>query len=946
MAEQHSGPVKVATTAVRGGSSTAGTDDGERYELIERLGEGGMGVVWRARDRVLDRDVALKVLHERYRGADAEARVAAEARAMARLAHPNVVAVYDVGHREGRTFLTMELVDGVPLSRWLETPRSWREVVEVFRAAGAGVAAAHAAGVIHRDLKPGNILVGNDGRVRVADFGVADAGAGAGDGGGSPGTPAYMAPERLEGGPADARSDQFAFAVSLYQALHGRLPWDADSATARLWAMREPARPVRDVPAWLTAVVDVGLARDPERRYPSMAALVAALDRPRRRRRGLAVGAVAAIGFAVVIAMTSGRKAAPCAGIERRLDGVWDPTISRGIASAAIAASIPEAAATAAVLDRELGRYASRWVAARQDACRATRIAGSGDETALARRNACLDLRLRAFQLVVGKLAAPDRATFATVVGAVASLPAVDDCDGTAAPAAPATAGAREDLAVAISHFAAGKLPDAAAVAGRAAAAARAAGDRALELEALIVIGRSITNDQPAVATTVQAAAVSLAALLGAPGPEIDARVYLAAAQIRLPSFAAATANLDAAEALLAAHPDRMREARLALARGGLLGQQSKFAESVVQNHRALAINAELYGDDSVVLIRLHRNLAMDYQKLGKLAEAEAQAQRLLALTSPLGDGHREVARAHQVLASILEARGQGAAAQVELERSIEALHSSVGEGTDLAASITNLGNSLYLRGDRAGALVRYREALAMGERIGEPARTRLHTRHNIALVLIDEDPAAAEAELRAILAEELPAFGPDHVDVGRTHQVIGRALAGQGKAAAALTELTTAQRILEARFGRDHVEVAETLSDQAMVHRRAGRFAVALPLAREAKRIRDAVIPDGHRDRLWSRVDIAHDQLALGDAAGREVAAVVPLAEAAHFADVAAVARWLLARDAERRGDRAQAATLAAAIAPVCADGAPSTDVRWRKVAVCADAARWRGAP
>jgi hypothetical protein len=231
-----------------------------------------------------------------------------------------------------------------------------------------------------------------------------------------------------------------------------------------------------------------------------------------------------------------------------------------------------------------------------------------------------------------------------------------------------------------------------------------------------------------------------------------------------------------------------------------------------------------------------------------------------------------------------------------------------------------------------------------MGERIGEPARTRLHTRHNIALVLIDEDPVAAEAELRAILAEELPVFGPDHVDVGRTHQVIGRALAAQGKDAAALAALATAQRILEARFGRDHVEVAETLSDQAMVHRQARRFARALPLTSEGRRIREAVLPDGHRDRLWSRVDLAHDQLALGDAAGLEVAAVVPLAEAAHFADVAAVARWLLARDAERRGDAAEVAALAAAIAPVCAPRAPSTDVRWRKLAVCADAARWRG--
>jgi serine/threonine protein kinase len=148
---------------------------GERYELVERLGEGGMGVVWAARDRALDRLVALKLLHDELLGAANQARLAEEARTMARLSHRNVVAVYDVGVREGRTFLTMELVRGQALSEWLRTPRNWREVVAIFRAAGAGLVAAHAAGVLHRDIKPSNILVGDDGDVRVADFGVARA---------------------------------------------------------------------------------------------------------------------------------------------------------------------------------------------------------------------------------------------------------------------------------------------------------------------------------------------------------------------------------------------------------------------------------------------------------------------------------------------------------------------------------------------------------------------------------------------------------------------------------------------------------------------------------------------------------------------------------------------------------------------------------------------------
>jgi tetratricopeptide (TPR) repeat protein len=940
MADKDTLPAEPATTVVRGDAARPADDGGPRYQLVERIGEGGMGVVWRAHDRVLGRDVALKVLHERYRGADAEARVAAEARAMARLAHPNVVAVYDVGQREGRTFLTMELVEGVPLSTWLATPRSWREVVAAFRAAGEGVAAAHAAGVVHRDIKPGNILVGSDGRVRVADFGVADAGA---SGDGSPGTPAYMAPERLEGEPADARSDQFAFAVSLFQALHGRLPWAADSRTALLWAMREPPAPVRDVPAWLTAIVDRALARDPGQRFPSMAALVAALDRPRRRRRGLGLAAAAVLAAAIVVAVASGRRTAPCAGIERRLDGVWSPAISQGIATAAAAAGIPEAAATAAVLDRELGRYAQRWVAARQDACRAERRADAAARRALARRNACLDLRLRAFQLVVGRLATPDRATFNTIIGAVSALPAVDDCGNAAVSAAPATAGAREDLAVAIAHFAAGKYADTSAAAARAAAAARGAGDRGLELEALIMVGRSLIDDQPAVAAAVLAAAVGAASLLGEPALRVDAHTYLAAAQIRLPAFPPAVANLDIADAIMATLPDRPRAARVAMARGGLLGQQSRFAESVAANQRALALFVDLYGADSVTVVRIHRNLSMAYQKLGKLDEAEVHARTLLALTTPLGAGHREVARAHNVLASVLQARGDSAGAQAELAGAVAALRSSVGDSADLAAAIVSLGNSYYLSGDRRAALVQYREGLAMGARIGEPARTRLHSRHNIALVLLEEDPAAAEAELRAIHAEEVPIFGAEHADVGRTHQVLGRAIAAQGRFAEALTELATAQRILEARFGHDHVEVAEVISDQGNVHRRAGRFAAALALAREAQRIRDAVLPDGHRDRLWSRIDVAYDQLALRDPSGLEVEAVIAVADAARFGDVAAAARWLVARDAERRGDRARVTSLAAAMAPACAPGAPSTDVRWRRDALCADLARWQ---
>ncbi|HEY0097284.1 MAG TPA: serine/threonine-protein kinase, partial [Archangium sp.] len=229
----------------------------DRYVVLDPLGEGGMGMVYAAYDSVLDRKVALKLLPPGDADAGPEAtsgsgraRLLREAQAMARLSHPNVVAVYDVHQHEAQVFMAMELVDGQTLLQWeREQPRGWRELLTAFLAAGRGLAAAHAAGLVHRDFKPTNVLVGKDGRVRVTDFGLArphnapaelgadtpapDTGPVKGHSllelnltqrGAVRGTPAYMAPEQFRGATADVRSDQFSFAVSLWEALHGERP--------------------------------------------------------------------------------------------------------------------------------------------------------------------------------------------------------------------------------------------------------------------------------------------------------------------------------------------------------------------------------------------------------------------------------------------------------------------------------------------------------------------------------------------------------------------------------------------------------------------------------------------------------------------------------------------------------------------------------------------------
>ncbi len=326
--------VPTAETQPASGGSTSRPPPsmGERYRMIERLDEGAMGVVWVAEDTALHRRVAIKLLHDRFLGAELQDQLAREARAMARLSHPNVVAVHDVGEREGRAFVAMELVEGQPLSRWLETPRSWQEVLEVFRQIGAGLAAAHAAGVVHRDIKPSNILIGDDGRPRIADFGVAHAGRRTG--GDAPvtatstrgriGSPAYMPPERLHGDPAGVRGDQFAYCAALYEALHGERPFQAQTVDGLVAAIARGAPPpVREVPPWLHAAIARGLAADPADRYPSMTALLDALRPPPPRSRapmlvtlGVAGGAAIAAVAILVLSGPADRRPPPVLAVE------------------------------------------------------------------------------------------------------------------------------------------------------------------------------------------------------------------------------------------------------------------------------------------------------------------------------------------------------------------------------------------------------------------------------------------------------------------------------------------------------------------------------------------------------------------------------------------------------------------------------------------------------
>ena len=291
---------------------------GDRYRLLETLGAGGMGVVYAAFDTKLGRKVAIKRLRETGNvGSAAEkrrVRFLREAQLLASLSHPNVLTVHDVGGADREQYVVMELVDGAPVSRWLtETRPGWRRIVDVFLQAGRGLVAAHQLGIVHRDVKPDNILVANNGRVLVGDFGLAGlAGSSAPTASPSPspgtltetgailGTPAYMAPEQHDGKAGDAQSDQFSFAVSLYESLHGRRPFAGRSAGEIAAASRsgQLAMGGDGVPRSVDRVLARALAADPASRYPSLEDLLAAIESAHEQRRP----GVAAIAGVVLLA--------------------------------------------------------------------------------------------------------------------------------------------------------------------------------------------------------------------------------------------------------------------------------------------------------------------------------------------------------------------------------------------------------------------------------------------------------------------------------------------------------------------------------------------------------------------------------------------------------------------------------------------------------------------
>jgi eukaryotic-like serine/threonine-protein kinase len=398
------------------------------FELGRQLGAGGMGVVFEARDTMLDRQVALKLLKPSSR-AGAQARLVREAQALARLQHPNVVAVFEIGLAGNEIFAAMELVDGTTLREWVKEPRSWREITDVFVAAGRGLAAVHALGLVHRDFKPSNVLIDRRNTPKVSDFGLValanapteteladppSVPAGSDDhtltaAGIIMGTPAYMAPEQRRGERCDARADQFSFAITLVEALTGRLP-EAGGLDA--------------LPKALRPILSRALATDRADRYSTMASLLADLERVRRGSawRWLAAGSVVAIATIVAAAWSFGKTMTPdpCPPPDEQVTAMWGVARQAEVRAHLAVIDPVQGAARFAAANRVIEPFVSAWRAMHIESCRATRVRGAQSDTLFDLRLRCL--RHRADELDYTVAAAAFAANPAALDAAIAGL--------------------------------------------------------------------------------------------------------------------------------------------------------------------------------------------------------------------------------------------------------------------------------------------------------------------------------------------------------------------------------------------------------------------------------------------------------------------------------------------------------------------------------------------
>jgi len=921
-----------------------------RYVVLKRIGRGAMGEVYAAYDPELARQVALKLLRPEGRRVEALGqRLLREAQALARLNHPHVVAVHDTGVCEQGVFLAMELVDGSTLTEWLRTPRPPAEVLRVFVDAGRGLAAAHAAGLVHRDFKPANVLVGREGRVRVTDFGLAraveqedvpeappappaeDAVSSLTRTGALLGTPAYMAPEQLGRQGADALSDQFSFCVALHEALHGTRPFEGDTLDALARAMREervrPPTGESKVPAKVRRAVRRGLRADPAARHPSMEALLAELaPAPRRVRSWVAASVLAASLLGVALGYVAAhRHAVHCEQETEKLDVAWSPERRERVREAFLATAKPYAAAAWEAAARALDAHAARWRTLRTESCMA--VDGPDPRTAWLTM-ACLDTRLWHFAAVTGVLEKADAQTVQNAPQVVASLEQLDGC--TQAPVLalrpqppealrPRVDAARRRLAEAHARLDAGNHAAALELTTPLLTELRGLDYRPLEAEVLTLHGQlhGLTG-KPKEAEDILYRAV-WAAEAGR-DDETAARAWI----LLLWVVGEQMARMDDVTRLVhhaRAAVDRLgRERFPALAlelhqrMGGQLLVQGKLDEADEEFSQGLELSRQAYGPESLRTSNFLSGLGRVRSRQIRGPEALALYRQAQELRERLwGPDHPALALNLNNLASELMQQGQPGEALAAFRRSLSLLEAARSpDHPSLGAPLNNLAVLLRREGRLGESRRSFERALAIFERSKGPDHPNTVTAlGGLGMVAYDAQdlPQALDLAQQA-LARIQRGMGPDTPRAELPLRTLAHIHLRAGRPAQAREHLLHALRLLEKENGPDSAVSAGATRELGLVNLRSGTPRAALDGCQRALELDE-------RAQGAESPDVALDLACLGEAhlaLGAAAHALPPLERALRIHERApgdrldaAWVRFLLARALREHGPLAE---------------------------------------
>jgi len=727
-----------------------------RFTVLEEIGRGGMGIVYSAYDPTLDRRVAVKVLRAdaaEGTGTAGRARLLREAQATARLSHPNVITVYEVGTLGDDVFVATEYIEGETLRRWIGTGddrKEWPEILRAYIQAGRGLAAAHEAGLVHRDFKPENVLVDENGRARVLDFGLARA---VGDAAGisgvvdvdddeSPtesrrrssanlevpitwdgavmGTPSYMAPEQHSGGRVDARSDQFAFCIALYEALHGERPFqgpDVLSLRTNIVSGERAEVPARyPVPAWLDAVLDRGLRIKPVDRFESMEDLLGELsrDRSRRRRRvqlglGLAfAGFGGALAYGTLFGRVTGGAGDPCADQSDKLDAVWGDVKSEEVRAAFEGTGLAHARETFDAIKPVLDDYTQHWDDTRRQVCEAA----SESEELFDVRQACLNRRLSELRAATAVLG---RADDAVVQSAAHVIEQLRD---------PSTCATMDTLQIEM------PLPK----------------DEA-DATQVMELRHALDEVKALVDTGNQDEALTKAADVVSAARELDYQPLVAESLLQL--------------GLVHAKSGRYGDAAVAF--------ESAMWAAEVSRHDTAAVdiwNAWI----RTVGYQLHDHEA-----------AEEMIPRQDAALHRLGDDDRRWASGFKARAAVSFDRGEFDGAVENLERARELLDSdAINEPARLASVLQNLGTALYRAGRLEESEATLRRAVELLEAVPGPRHPALSAVHQSlgGLARMRDDPLRAVVHYRLALEIFTETHLPSHPGTTTCHRNLGDALA------------------------------------------------------------------------------------------------------------------------------------------------------------------------